>query len=82
MEVVEWCSCEISIQGKRMVEKVRKGVGGTGELCNVIVILVYLVFYSLAFGERVEMGVVVYGFEYMGKSLILVHHPCVEHTLN
>jgi hypothetical protein len=32
VEVVELCSCEISIQGKRVIEKVRKGVGGTGEL--------------------------------------------------
>ena len=42
----------------------------------------YLVCYSLAFGGRLETGGVVYGLEYMGKSLILVRHPCVEHTLN
>jgi hypothetical protein len=32
VEVTKWCSCEISIQWKRAVEKVRKGAGGTGEL--------------------------------------------------
>jgi hypothetical protein len=32
VEVAKWCSCKISIQLKRAVEKVHKGVGGTGEL--------------------------------------------------
>lgn len=82
VESAKWCSCEISIQWNRTVDKVRKGGRGTGAVWNVIVILVYVVCYGLAIGRWVEMGGVVYGLEYMEKSLILVRHPCVEHTLN